>query len=241
MRSRKRQFVFVAFILLAIHPAIFAQSGSNERWVGTWSTSEVGRPQTPPPPAPALPPFQTNQCPAAPPAAPAFMHFNDQTLRQIVHTSIGGPMVRVVLSNVYGTAPLTIGAAHVALRDQDSSIQTASSRPLTFSGRPTVAIPAHAAVYSDPVNLTVPEMADLAIDLYLPGNTDTPVPLTMHNGAFQTNYVSETGNHVGSANLPTVAPVQNWFVIYRVDVQAPESVGGLVTFGDSIIRVHSDL
>src|SRR5882724_5307850 len=234
MSSRKRQLVFVAFVLLAIHAAIFAQTESNERWVGTWSTSEVGRPQTPPPPAPALPPFQTNQCPAAPPAAPAFMHFNDQTLRQIVHTSIGGPMVRVVLSNVYGTAPLTIGAAHIALRDKDSSIQTASGRPLTFSGRPTVAIPAHAAVYSDPVNLTVPEMADLAIDLYLPGNTDTPVPLTMHNGAFQTNYVSETGNHVGSANLPTVAPVQNWFVIFRVDVQAPESVGGLVTFEDSI-------
>ena len=81
MRSRKRQLVVVAFVLLAIHPAIFAQSESNERWVGTWSTSEVGRPQTPPPPAPALPPFQTNQCPAAPPAAPAFMHFNNQTLR----------------------------------------------------------------------------------------------------------------------------------------------------------------
>ena len=234
MRSRKRQFVFVAFVLLAIHQAIFAQSGSNERWVGTWSTSEVGRPQTPPPPAPALPPFQTNQCPAAPPAAPAFTHFNNQTLRQIVHTSIGGPMVRVVLSNVYGTAPLTIGAAHVALRDTDSSIQTASGRPLTFSGRPTVAIPANAAVYSDPVNLTVPQMADLAIDLYLPGNTDTPVPLTMHNGAFQTNYVSETGNHVGSAQLSTVVTVQNWFVIYRVEVQAPGAVGGLVTFGDSI-------
>jgi lysophospholipase L1-like esterase len=234
MRSRKRQLVFVAFVLLAIHPAIFAQRESNERWVGTWSTSEVGRPQTPPPPAPALPPFQTNQCPAAPPAAPAFMHFNNQTLRQIVHTSIGGPMVRVVLSNVYGTAPLTIGAAHVALRDKDSSIQTASSRPLTFSGRPTVAIPANALVYSDPVNLSVPQMADLAIDLYLPGNTDTPVPLTMHNGAFQTNYVSEMGNHVGSAKLPTMATVRNWFVIYRVEVQTPGSVGGLVTFGDSI-------
>ena len=110
MGSRKWPLVFVAFVLLAIHPA--AKGGSNERWVGTWSTSEVGRPQTPPSPPPALPPFQTNQCPAAPPAAAAFMHFNNQTLRQIVHTSIGGPMVRVVLSNVYGTAPLTIGAAH---------------------------------------------------------------------------------------------------------------------------------
>jgi lysophospholipase L1-like esterase len=162
------------------------------------------------------------------------MHFNNQTLRQIVHTSIGGSRVRVVLSNVYGTAPLTIGAAHVALRDKDSSIQTASDRPLTFGGKPTVAIPANAVLYSDPVNLTVPQMADLAIDLYLPGNTDTPAPLTMHTGAFQTNYVSETGNHVGAAKLPAVATVQSWFLMYRVEVQAPESASGLIAFGDSI-------
>ena len=75
--------------------------------MGTWSTSEVGRPQTPPPAAPALPPFQPNQCPAAPPAPLTFLHFNNQTLRQIVHTSIGGSSVRVVLSNAYGSAPLT--------------------------------------------------------------------------------------------------------------------------------------
>jgi lysophospholipase L1-like esterase len=239
MRSTKRWPIFTAIVvlplcILAIHPAMFAQSGGNEHWVGTWSASQVGRPQTLPQPAPALPPFQINQCPAAPPAATMFMHFNNQTLRQIVHTSIGGSRVRVVLSNAYGTAPLTIGAAHVALRDKSSYIETGSDRPLTFSGRPTIAIPANAVMYSDPVSLTVPQMADLAIDLYLPGNTDTPVPLTMHPGAFQTNYVSETGNHVGTAKLPTVATVQNWFVIYRVEVQTPESVGGLVTFGDSI-------
>jgi lysophospholipase L1-like esterase len=221
--------VLLALGFLAIHPAMFAQ-----RWVGTWATSEVGRPQTPPPTPPALPPFQANQCPVAPPAAPTFMHFNNQTLRQIVHSSIGGSRVRVVLSNFYGTAPLTIGAAHVALRDKDSSIQTASDRPLTFGGKPTFAIPANAVLYSDPVNLMVPAMADLAIDLYLPGNTDTPAPLTMHAGAFQTNYVSETGNHVGAAKLPSVATVQNWFVVFRVEVQAPESAGGLIAFGDSI-------
>jgi lysophospholipase L1-like esterase len=239
MRPAKLWSILTALVLFALyllpsHTAMFAQSGSNEHWVGTWSASEVGRPQIPPPPAPALPPFQTNQCPAAPPAATMFMHFNNQTLRQIVHTSIGGSKIRVVLSNVYGTAPLTIGAAHVALRDKDSDIQTATDHPLTFSGRPTITIPANAVVYSDPVSLTVSEMADLAIDLYLPGNTNTPAPLTMHAGAFQTNYVSETGNHVGAAKLPTVATVQNWFVIYRVEVQTPGSVGGLVTFGDSI-------
>jgi hypothetical protein len=230
---RLAAFFVLGLQLIAILPLGFAQ-GAGERWVGTWSTSLVGRPQVPPPPAPALPPFQQNQCPPAPPAAPTFIHLNNQTLRQIVHTSIGGSRVRVVLSNAYGTAPLTIGAATIALRDRESSIQPSSSRALTFSGRPTITIPAHAIVYSDAVDLAVPQMGDLALDLYLPGNTNAAAPLTMHNAAFQTNYVSETGNHSGSARLPAVATVQNWFLLHRVEVLAPQSAGAIVAFGDSI-------
>lgn len=224
--------VALAFALVVLQPTLPAQS-AGEHWVGTWSTAEVGRPQSPPPPAPAPPPFMPNQCPpGAPPAT--FMHFTNQTLRQIVHTSIGGSRLRVVLSNRYGTAPLAIGAAHVAIRDKESAIQQASGRPLTFSGQPTFTIPPGAVAYSDPVNLSVLQMSDLAIDLYLPGTTDTAAPTTMHTGAFQTSYVSPAGNHAGAAKLPVAGTTQNWFVLHRVDVVAPASVGGLVAFGDSI-------
>ena len=138
--ARVAAAITLALVLFALHP-LLAQN-SAEHWVGTWSTSEVGRPQTPPAVMPGPPPFMANQCPPAPPPAPAFVHFSNQTLRQIVHTSIGGSRVRVVLSNRYGTAPLAIGAAHLALRDKDSAIQPASGRPLTFSGKPTFTIPA---------------------------------------------------------------------------------------------------
>ena len=97
----------IGLLLLTVHPLLIAQSG-GERWVGTWSTSEVGRPQTPPPPVQGGPPFMRNECPAGPPPASGFMHLTNQTLRQIVHTSVGGNKVRVVLSNAYGTAPLTV-------------------------------------------------------------------------------------------------------------------------------------
>jgi len=162
------------------------------------------------------------------------MHFTNQTLRQIVHTSIGGNRARVVLSNKFGTAPLTISAAHVALRDKEAAIIPQSDRTLTFSGRPTITMSAGAMVYSDPVELNVPPMVDLAIDLYLPGDTNTPSPVTMHNAALQTNYVSQTGNHTGEAALPVVATTPSWFLLSRVEVMAPESVGAIVTFGDSI-------
>jgi lysophospholipase L1-like esterase len=56
----------------------------------------------------------------------------------------------------------------------------------------------------------------------------------MHNTALQTNYVSETGNHVGKAAFPVVATTQNWFLLSRIEMMAPESVGAVVTFGDSI-------
>jgi lysophospholipase L1-like esterase len=206
--------------------------GTTGRWVGTWATAEVGRPQTPPPPAPpVVPPPQGQPAPAPP---QPFLHFNNQTLRQVVRSSIGGNRARVTASNAFGTAPLTIGAAQIALRDKDSSIAAGSARALTFSGRPTITIPAGAMVYSDPVNLDVPALADLVVDIYLPGNTNTPSPVTMHNGARQTSYISETGNHVGVPALPVVAATQSWFFLTRVDVQGPQVAGAIVAFGDSI-------
>jgi len=221
-----------AAALVASTPLLLAQS-AGDHWVGTWSTAEVGRPRTPPAAVPGPPPFMQNQCPPRPRQAATFMHFNNQTLRQIVHVSLGGPRVRVVLSNRYGTAPLTIGAAQVALAAKEGALQ-GTGKPLMFSGRPTFTIPPGAIAQSDPVDLTVPDMADLAVDIYLPGDTNTPAPLTTHVGAFQTNYVSGTGNHVGAASFPTAATTESWYVLHRVDVSAPRSTPGLVTYGDSI-------
>jgi lysophospholipase L1-like esterase len=236
----------LALLLLHVGPGAFAQSANADRWVGTWATAEVGRPQNPAPAPPALRPFMPNtRCPAppAPPvgstpaqtfAPPPFIHFTNQTLRQIVHASIGGSKARVVLSNAYGTAPVTIGGAHLALRDKQGAIQAASGRPLTFSGKSTVTIPANAVIYSDPVTLTVPPMSDLAVDIYLPGTTNSPATLTMHGGALQTSYISETGNYVGKTTMPEVGTTQSWFLLSRVDVVAPEATGAIVAFGDSI-------
>jgi lysophospholipase L1-like esterase len=247
--SRIADAVVLAFALA--HPATSAraQSGSTDRWIGTWATAEVGRPQRPPPPGPAIPSFMANRCPAPVAASPAppppppgqtfttppfYLQYTNQTLRQIVRTSIGGSKARVVFSNAYGTAPVTIGAAAIALRDKAGAIQSATSRPLTFSGRATMTIPANAVLYSDPVALNVPAMSDVAIDLYLPGTTNSPATLTMHGGALQTSYVSDTGNYVGKTTLPEVGTTQAWFLLSRLDVVSPDAVGAIVAFGDSI-------
>ena len=88
---------------------------------------------------------------------------------------------------------------------------------------------------SDPVNLPVPALADLAIDIYLPGDTaGSASPLTTHIVALQTNYVSPPGNHTGAANMPVMSTTQSGFFLARVEVTASGQTGAIVTFGDSI-------
>jgi len=220
MTSLRIALVATALYIVTTGPAAVAQNG-GEHWVGTWGTAVVPRPQ------------------AAPGAAPGRgavpLNFNNQTLRQVVHVSLGGSRLRVVLSNAFGTSPLAVGAASVALRQKDSMIVAGSNRPLTFSGSATPVIAAGAVAVSDPVSLTVPALADLAIDVFLPGDTAASTsPLTTHNGALQTNYLSAAGNHVGAAEFPVSATTQSWFFLSAVDVSAPAQVGAVVALGDSL-------
>jgi lysophospholipase L1-like esterase len=159
----------------------------------------------------------------------------NQTIRQIVHTSIGGSRVRIVLSNAFGTAPIEIGAGHVAGRDKEAAIVASSAKPLTVSGASKFNILAGATVVSDPIDLTVAPTSDLVVDLYVPGDLGVSAsPVTTHNGASQTNFVSETGNHSGAALLPVSARSGAWFLLSRVEVMAPAAASAVVTFGDSI-------
>ncbi|HYL36480.1 MAG TPA: SGNH/GDSL hydrolase family protein [Bryobacteraceae bacterium] len=211
--------------ILAAQVAVAQSTAGTEHWVGTWATAAVVRP----PVRPASP----GQAAPQQPAQPAPFTINNQTLRQIVHVSVGGSRARVVLTNAFGTAPLSIGAAQVALRESDAKIVPASNRTLTFDGRPSVTIPTGGLMFSDPVNLTVPSMSDLAIDLFLPGDL-RDANLTSHFGANQTNYASNTGNFAGAADFPVSATTPSWFFLERVEVAAPAQVGAVIAFGDSI-------
>jgi len=219
LKKRTPSLGVLALTLLAV-PVLLAQSG--EHWVGTWATAAVVRP-------PARPPASGQPAPAQ----QAAVNINSQTLREVVHVSIGGSGARVVLTNAFGTAPLSVGAAQVSLREKDSKIVSGSNHPLTFGGRNSVVIPAGAVVFSDPVNLTVAPMSDLAIDLFLPDDL-SQATLTSHFGANQTNYISNPGNFAGAAEFPVASTTPSWFFLGRVEVVAPEQVTAIVTFGDSI-------
>jgi lysophospholipase L1-like esterase len=160
---------------------------------------------------------------------------SNQTVRQVVRVSAGGDRFRVVLSNAFGTAPIEIGAAHVALREKDAMIQAATVKQLTFSGASTARILPGATLVSDAVDLKLPSASDLAVDVYLPGDLGLgPSPVTTHNGASQTNYLSASGNHSGEPSMTVERTAGAWFLLSRVEVAAGKDAGAVVTFGDSI-------
>jgi lysophospholipase L1-like esterase len=219
--------VFVALVAVGAAVPALSQQGAGERWVATWATALVSRPL----PGAGGPPPNAAPRPGLPPPATV----TNQTIRQIVHTSVGGNRVRVVLSNAFGTAPIEIGAADIALRDKAAAVVPASVKPLTFGGNARASILPGATLVSDAVEIKVAPLADLAIDLYLPGDLGIgPSPVTTHNGAAQTNYLSAIGDHTGSAAFEPTGEAGAWFLLARVEVGAAASTRAVVTFGDSI-------
>jgi lysophospholipase L1-like esterase len=210
----KPHYVCASIALLAFVGSAVALADDRDRdrrWVGTWATAPVSQPPS------------------------SAVNLTNQTMREIVHLSIGGERVRVRLSNAFGTAPLIVGAAHIAVRDTGELIVPGSGGPLTFGGRPAITIAAGASVLSDPVRLDVRPLSDLAIDLYLPGDTGaTMSPLTVHTGALQTNYVSVTGDHTGATAFPVSATRASWYFLTGIEVTAQEDTGVIIALGDSI-------
>jgi lysophospholipase L1-like esterase len=224
MRKEMRWLVLAAPLLLGLSQSARAQ----DHWVATWAAS----PQSPrfvfPRFAITPQPGQTNPPPPVFPAPPTI---RNQTVRMIVHTSIGGRRVRVQLSNAFGTSALAVGAAHIALRDKESAIVPGSDRSLTFSGKPSFTIPPAAEALSDPVSLDVPKLADLALSVYISGEATTP---TVHLTALHPTYISPPGDFTGAASIADPKPVGLWYWISAVDVEASPRAGLVVAFGDSI-------
>jgi lysophospholipase L1-like esterase len=156
--------------------------------------------------------------------------FTSQTLRQIVHVSAGGEQARVWFSNRFGTEPLLIGAAHIALRTTADAIDATSDHALTFNHNASVIIPPGATIVSDPVAVHIPPLANLAISSYFPNHT---MGKTQHGLANQTSYRAG-GNQTSAASLTdTAKPMESWYFLSGVDVVAPGDAA-VVTLGDSI-------
>jgi lysophospholipase L1-like esterase len=206
--SNSRNAVLIAALATVLCAQPLLGKTDAKKWVGTWAS------------APLLDAH----------AKQAEDALTATTLREVVHVSVGGEMVRVRFSNAFGTTPLVIGAAEIAQTQQGSSIVAGSGKPLTFHGLPQVSIPAGALAVSDPVSFKLAPLSDLTVSFYLPSPSG---PITQHSFADTTGYHA-TGNVVSGATLESPTTVTAWEYLNGVDVLASANAGAVVTLGDSI-------
>jgi len=203
--------ICLAAMLGACAVAVAAAPASAETWARSWAAS----PQAP---TPAGGPF---------PGSPTF---HDQTIRQIVRLSGGGTRIRVRFTNEYGTQPVQVGGAHLALAGDGSAIRSGTDHVLTFGGKTTATIAPGAPLLSDPVDLNAAPLSRLTISLYLPGQVDS---CTCHGTAMQAGYIAE-GDATGAPRLDGAKPLTARAMISGVDVSGGKPAETIVAFGDSI-------
>jgi lysophospholipase L1-like esterase len=191
---------------IATGPA--ASAGRSPEWVATWGGSAMS-------PSPLVAPVQT---------------LDDQTVRNIVYTSVGGTALRIRVSNAFGDRTVRIGAATVARQASGAAIDRATLHALTFGGHRSLRLARGAAALSDPVRMAVPALSTLAVSLYLPEPTGTA---TYHQLAQQTNYLAE-GDHTAAGGGDAFdTTVTNWFFLDAVQVRTA-APGAIIALGDSI-------
>ncbi|MFF3328235.1 SGNH/GDSL hydrolase family protein [Streptomyces sp. NPDC002888] len=172
-------------------------------WAGSWTTATSGQPAVGP--------------------------WTDRTLRLVVHTSVGGPRVRLRFDNTFASAPVRIGSATVAVRAAGAAARE-TPVPLSFGGAPGVEVPAGAQAFTDPLGFPVPAGADLLVSFHLPG-TVTAAPA--HRLAVQRSYVSGPGDHAADAAATAyTSTITGWPLLTGVDVGG--GPGSVVLLGDSI-------
>jgi lysophospholipase L1-like esterase len=159
--------------------------------------------------------------------------FSNHTLRMMPRVSIGGRILRVRISNAYGTRPLAVGAAYAGLRSAGPAVVAGSNRRLTFGGESSATIAAGALIVSDPVELEVTPLADLAISVHLPADLPASFGITGRY-ARQTNYISPPGDFAGEDVMPVGRLTDDWYFVCGVDVIAPGETGAVVAVGDSL-------
>jgi lysophospholipase L1-like esterase len=202
-----------SLLLLTSLTLVAPTADASPRWVASWAASPVVGSVIP-----------WSDCPAG-------TGLTDQTVRNVVFASVGGSQVRVRVTNAFGTTPLRVGHASVAVQSGDANALAGTVRELTFHGRRGVTIPAGRELFSDPVALRVAALSTLLVSVYVPGPTGpiTNHPFTAQGNFLATGDLSTAVSGAGYGNTPC------WMFADGVDVVPTRPIlGSVVALGDSI-------
>ena len=205
MQHRVLKWAFFGAACVAAAGAMAVDGGGHRTWVDAWA--------------------------AAPDTIGPVL--NAQTVRQVVRTSMGGSEVRVRLSNLFGSAAITLGPVHVALSAGAADTVPGSDHVLLFDGKPTVTIAKGESVLSDPLRMDVKALQQLAVSIYVPADEHYH-PATVHNAGLATAYITENGDATAAVRFPREETSGSRFFLTDVEVAGSAPRYTLVAFGDSI-------
>ena len=240
MKSSNTTWLWLtAGVLAANLPCVAATAGADElqlNWVPSWAA---------PMQAAYVPPRYDLQ-PALDFALPNATVRN-QTFRMIVKPQIWGQVLRIRLSNTFGTQPVTFSAVSVALQKHAASIVPGSSRSVTFGGSRLVVVPPGESLYSDPIALQIAPPTslfglrksstnaerNLAVSFAVSGSSGS---LSFHRDAIATSYISPPNSGdatVAAGNDEFPFSTTSTFFLSELDVVAAAETVVVVALGDS--------
>ena len=156
----------------------------------------------------------------------------NNTIRQIVHVSISGEILRVKFSNRCGEENLEINAANIAysLSQGSGEIDPNTLKTLTFNGYKNVVIPPGEEIYSDSFSYVLEPQSEIAITTYF---GKLPEGLTSHAGSRTFSFIEE-GNQLSKQKFSDEIKTAHWYVITAIEVSSENHLKTVVCFGDSI-------
>ncbi|MEC5422551.1 SGNH/GDSL hydrolase family protein [Virgibacillus sp. C22-A2] len=214
---KKLFYVFIPIFIILIIVSIYGdgewgastEMPDKDNWVGAWTASMQS-------------PYDEGV---------SHKGFENQTLRLIIHPQVSGKEMRIRLANTYGSNPLSIEEVHAAVSKNGAEIVPETDQQVTFGGEQKVTIAPGEKEFSDPISFEVNGEDNLAISLYVSGDTG---PATWHPHSMQTTYIS-SGNHVSDADNSRFEKEEAWFWLDGVDViPDPPVKGAIVVLGSSI-------
>lgn len=201
--------LFISALFLLITSCIDDTSETDQEWVGTWSTSQQLTEPRNNPPEPGL---------------------NGNTIRQIVHVSVGGDELRFRVSNEFGDEPVEITEIHIAKSLGASAIDTRTNTALTFDGESALTLQPGDAALSDPFSFKLEKLSNVTITIHIESIGEE---ITGHPGSRTTSYIVE-GSDVTAEEFSDPVTTDHWYLIDAIDVKAPNHFAAVAVLGNSI-------
>lgn len=203
--------VLTTFLAFLSHGATSQQTIDQSTWVATWATSAEAADADP---------------------DEALLNLSNQTVRERVRVTLGGPQIRIRLTNEYGNSPLFVGKVSVGTARSKTGVVPGSLRIVTFDGKSDILIPPEAPALSDPIELEVTNGSELAISLYLPNRIPS---VTWHSLALKDTVISPSGDHTEDVTVEGGRRSDSTVFLSQVLVPKKSNRRVIVAFGDSLV------